>query len=254
MQPFYVRDGDRLVATPSTRGPWSPDHQHAGPPSALLVRAAEARAPGFELARITVEMLRPIPIGPMAVHVDVEKPGRKVIGLVGSVEVEGVPCLAARLVMVRSAEVGAPQVAWPAPQAAPEACPPHVFDFFPWPVGYHTATELRRASGTWGSGRMSLWMRLRVPVVDGEAPSGAQRVLVAADAGSGVSAALDTARFTFLNADLSVHLVRPLRGDWVLLDAATTVGPTGRALADTRIADVDGTVGRGAQTLVIEPR
>ena len=49
---FYVTDGDDFVATAHTRGPWSPKHQHGGPPSALLARAIEAQAPGFVVARI----------------------------------------------------------------------------------------------------------------------------------------------------------------------------------------------------------
>jgi len=39
---FFLPEGDdRFVATELGRGPWSPGHQHAGPPSALLARAIE---------------------------------------------------------------------------------------------------------------------------------------------------------------------------------------------------------------------
>lgn len=252
MEPFYVRNGDELVATPSTRGPWSNDHQHAGPPSALLVRAAELAAPDLELARITVEMLRPIPIAAMRVHVDVEKPGRRAMVLRVALEADGVTCLLARALMVRVADVGAPRVTHdPTPPPIAEARP-YSFDFFRHPVGYHTAMEMLASRGTWGSGSMATWMRQRVALVDDETPSGAQRVLVVADAGSGVSAALDPARFGFVNADLTVHLLRPALGEWILMDAQTTVGPGGRALADTALFDVGGRIGRGAQSLVVE--
>ena len=30
---------DAYLASPLTRGPWHPDHQHAGPPTALVCRA-----------------------------------------------------------------------------------------------------------------------------------------------------------------------------------------------------------------------
>ena len=42
----------------------SVDHQHAGPPSALLVRALEhaaARQGAFHTARVQIDILRPIP-------------------------------------------------------------------------------------------------------------------------------------------------------------------------------------------------
>ena len=67
---FYERDGDGFVATELTRGPWDPQAQHAGPPSALLGRGIE-RVPGdegFQVARVTFEILRPVPIGPVEVE------------------------------------------------------------------------------------------------------------------------------------------------------------------------------------------
>ncbi|MFN3340880.1 MAG: acyl-CoA thioesterase domain-containing protein, partial [Dietzia sp.] len=59
---FYqqVAEG-RFESSPLTAGPWSPDSQHAGPPSALLVRAMERldRAPGVRLSRVSVDVLGP---------------------------------------------------------------------------------------------------------------------------------------------------------------------------------------------------
>jgi hypothetical protein len=48
-----------------TRGPWHPDHQHAGPPIALMCRAIENAAlnVGFtHISRLTANLLRPVPI------------------------------------------------------------------------------------------------------------------------------------------------------------------------------------------------
>ncbi|PYM82867.1 MAG: thioesterase family protein, partial [Candidatus Rokuibacteriota bacterium] len=79
---FYVPDGDDFVATVHTRGPWSPKHQHGGPPSALLARAIEAQAPGFVVARITVDFLLPVPIDRLGVRVYILRAGAKVQRLV----------------------------------------------------------------------------------------------------------------------------------------------------------------------------
>ena len=38
---FYALDGERIVPSELTRGPWDRNSQHAGPPSALLARALE---------------------------------------------------------------------------------------------------------------------------------------------------------------------------------------------------------------------
>src|SRR3982074_1828970 len=53
--------GGRVSPTEHTAGPGTPDAQHFGPPSALLVRALEGIDGGDErlLARVTVEILGP---------------------------------------------------------------------------------------------------------------------------------------------------------------------------------------------------
>jgi hypothetical protein len=99
-----------------------------------------------------------------------------------------------------------------------------------------------------------VWIRLRYPLLAGEEPSPLQRVLVAADAGNGVSAALDLADYLFVNVDLSVHLERIPNGEWVCLDAVTLPQPTGVGTADTVLLDEGGRIGRAVQTLVVSER
>jgi hypothetical protein len=253
--PFYLPSGDGFLSTEHTRGPWSAHHQHAGPPCGLLVRAAERLRPDLEVARLSADMLRPVPIGPVQVDAVVEKPGRRaavVRARVLAVDA-GLVCIDARVLMVRQ-QHNTPVVSHPLAVAlGPDDATPYQSPFPADPVGYHSAMELRRAAGAFGSGRMAVWMRQRGPLVLGEAPSPAQRVLVAADAGSGVSVALDPAQWTFANVDLSVHLLRPLFGDWVLVDGQSSFADNGRGLADTVLSDVRGRLGRGTQTLLVEP-
>ena len=69
---FYEADGDDLVPTELTRGPWDAAAQHAGPPAALIGRAVErlaARHPEpTRVGRITYEIMRPVPISPVRVE------------------------------------------------------------------------------------------------------------------------------------------------------------------------------------------
>jgi Thioesterase-like superfamily len=99
-----------------------------------------------------------------------------------------------------------------------------------------------------------VWMRMRQPLVAGEEPSPLQRVLVAADSGNGVSATLDWNRYVFINVDLTVHLHRPLEGDWVCLDAITIPEPSGVGIAYTALYDGRGPLGRAVQTLLVDER
>ena len=102
---FEVVDG-RLVATELASGPWDPNAQHGGAPAALLARALEhVPAPyGLNLARITYEFLRPVPIGPVEVRAEVTRPGRRVQLLDGSILAGGVEVVHGRALRVLAAD------------------------------------------------------------------------------------------------------------------------------------------------------
>lgn len=80
------------------------------------------------------------------------------------------------------------------------------------------------------------------------------RTLLIGDSGSGVGAALDASHYLFINVDLTVVLHRDPLGEWILLDALTTMGGTGTGLAETLLWDTTGACGTGMQTLLIAPR
>jgi hypothetical protein len=141
------------------------------------------------------------------------------------------------------------------PPPGPAAGKPGPFFATGFDVGYHTGMEYRFVTGGFlESGPAVVWMRMRQPLVEGEEPTPLQRVLVAADSGNGVSAALDWQRFLFINTDLSVHLHRMPAGEWVCLDAVTRPEPEGVGMADTALWDEQGRIGRGLQTLLVRAR
>jgi hypothetical protein len=75
-----------------------------------------------------------------------------------------------------------------------------------------------------------------------------------ADFGNGVSASLPFDRYLFINADLTLHLQREPRGEWIGLDARTILFESGTGLAESVLHDEAGPVGRAFQTLVVAPR
>jgi Thioesterase-like superfamily len=121
-------------------------------------------------------------------------------------------------------------------------------------VGYHTSVELRLARGVWGQGPCAAWMRVLIPLVDGEEATQLKRVVVCADAGNGVSITLPVTRYTVLNPDLTVYLHRHPAGEWIGLDAVTVLKPTGVGLTTSYLHDETGPIGRSRQSLVVEPR
>jgi Acyl-CoA thioesterase C-terminal domain len=74
------------------------------------------------------------------------------------------------------------------------------------------------------------------------------------DSASGVSAALDPGTWGFLNTELTVHVLRPPVGDWVCLDAETTLGTGNVGVATSSVYDARGLVARSAQALLIAKR
>ncbi|MGH8443199.1 MAG: thioesterase family protein [Nevskiaceae bacterium] len=257
-QSFYVHEGRGYRATELTRGPWSPDHQHAGPPSALIAAVIErGLPPQMEVARLTVEILRPLPIATFGVTVLPLRAGRKVQWLTADLLGENATPLArAHALCIRTLHLDLPAKGDPVdePVPSPARSEPFAFPFLTGDVGYHTAMELRLARGEFGSGRVAMWLRMRHPLIEGEAPSPLQRVMVAADSGNGVSMVLKPHQHTFVNPDLTVYLHRPPEGEWVCLDARTIPQERGVGLADTRLLDERGPIGRSVQSLVIDVR
>jgi hypothetical protein len=254
---FYEADGERFASTELTRGPWDPETQHAGPPAALLGREVERLedAEEFQVARITFEILRGVPIAPLRVEARVVRPGRRVQLVEGSLSDQEGEVMRATAWRLRTAPVELPELPQPEPPPGPDAAEPR--DFVPTgqEVGYHTAMEYRFLEGAFREpGPAKVWMRMRQPLVGGEQTSPLQRVLTAADSGNGVSATLDWRRFLFINVDLSVHLERMPAGEWVCLDAITLPQPNGVGVADTLLLDERGRIGRGLQSLLVSER
>jgi hypothetical protein len=120
---------------------------------------------------------------------------------------------------------------------------------------YLHSMEIRFVKGSFlQPGPATAWFRMRYPLVEGEDISRLTRVLIAADSASGISSALDFAKWLFINPDLDVHLNRMPETEWVCLDAATTVGPHGIATSSCSIFDERGPLGTCAQSLLVAPR
>ena len=258
----FVRAGaGEWCATELTRGPWDPGHQHAGPPTALVAREVlRAAAPmGLaHLARLTANLLRPIPIAELSIAVQTDYAGRNAAHFSAVLSAQGKEVARCTALVQRESplELPAGLPGHPLPRAprAPADSPPGQFPFASKVPGYSDLVETRVADGAMFRGPCAIWFRLRHPIVAGEAPLPAERVVVAADSGNGISAILDFRRFVFVNTDLSINLLRQARGEWVCIEARTLLGPDSSGLAEARIYDEQGLIGRSTQSLVVRLR
>lgn len=244
-----------------TRGPWHPEHQHGGPPIALVCRAIEqaGREHGLtHVARLTANLLRPVPLGDLIVEVMTDYVGRNAGHfsahlMAGDKDVARFTALAQRESRVELGDAPASHP-WPAASLSPEASQALRLPFGEGHFGYADLVETRVARGTMFKGPCTVWFRMRHPLLEGETPSGYQRVAVAADSGNGISAVLDFGRYVFVNSDLTINLLRRPVGEWICVDARTFVGPDGGGLAESALYDDRGLVGRATQSLAVRAR
>ena len=257
---LYEPTDDGYRATALTIGPWDTGLQHAGPPAALLLREAERASAieGGQTVRLAYDIFAPVPVGPVALRSSIVRPGRR-IELVETVLTAGDerPLMRLSAWRMRTRPDGAaPDVAAAHPAAArPEDSRAETAAFFSSEVAYHRALDWRFPTGSFNSpGPASAWTRSQCTLVDGEPMTPLQHLLVMTDAASGISAELDWAAATFANVDLLVSLHRAPRGDWLGMDAVTTLGGTGAAQCTAVLFDEEGAIGRSAQSLFVEPR
>jgi len=256
---FYTREDEHLfTATPWSIGPWDDRSQHAGPPAALLGRSIEHvdNAP-MQVARVVFDILKPVPVGRVAVSVNIVRDGRKVQLVEASLSTERGEVMRASAWRIRSSELDLDDQQ--APSVGPPPLPPEASgdDVVPRDRGvdYMSAIEWRFSSGGFfEAGPAAAWMRMRHPLVDGEAITPLSRVLVIADSANGISATLDFTKWIYVNTDLTVHLHRMPHGEWVCLQAETFAERTGVGATASTLYDEQGPIGTGAQSLFIDQR
>jgi hypothetical protein len=261
---FYEPAGDPGGWEPTelTRGPWDPGLQHAGPPAALLARAIEAQSAiaDGQTVRLAYDILSPVPIAPLRLTARTLRPGRRVELLEASLAARAAPDRP--LMRVTAWRMRAEAVETPPgarepepPPPPPETGRPGVFSAWLDDVAYHRSLDWRFVSGEFDSpGPATVWTRLKAALVAGEPATPLQRLLVMADAASGVSAALDWTTHSFVNVDLGVHLLRAPEGEWMAMDAVTRIGPDGAGLCTSTLSDAGGGVGATTQSLLVAPR
>ncbi|WP_375490414.1 thioesterase family protein [uncultured Jatrophihabitans sp.] len=262
-------DTGRYLAGSHTAGPWAEHLQHGGPPNALAVVAAERAmraATGRDdllAMRLAADFVGPVPVGEVETRAQVLRAARSAALVEVVITAQDRDCLRARVWFVRVADTsGASTDDGVVVPALPAERGVLGMEF-----GYGASIDWRFTSGSFTEpGPAGVWAAPTVALIsdDGDAAadpaggfgtgtSGLARVALVADSASGVSSELDWARWSFPNVDLDIHLARPMAGSWVHMQARTTVGPFGTALAHSTLSDRDGPVGAGLQTLVVSP-
>lgn len=254
--------GDEIfLPTDATRSVWSTDMQHGSPPAALMVRAMErlgARDDG-RLTRVVMELLGPVPVTRTKVSARIVRPGRKIELLSAELSTLGetgeftVFATASAWRMTTVDTTAAAQVRDPAlPEQSVDAA--LNFEWGQQGYTYSDSIELRWMTAANADGPGLAWVRPRLPLLLGEETTPLQNSFLVVDAANGLGATLDPAKWIFLNTDLTVHLHRAPRGEWVGISAESSIGPDGIGMCAAVVHDQDGPLGRSAQSLLVRER
>ncbi|MFQ5523858.1 MAG: thioesterase family protein [Acidimicrobiia bacterium] len=261
---YLPTDDPRVYeSTPIANAGWHDEGQHGGAIASLVVGHVEklpTLAP-MEVARVTVELLRVVPLAPLRIETEVVREGKRIqIVEARVIDPGGTVVTVGWVQRLRATHLDLPDSARPGSTtlAPPEECPAVVDD--PWgagrrdkPLFYQEAVELREIYGKFAEpGPAAIWVRLKVPLVAGEEPTPAQRAVAAADFGNGLSPQLDVAHWVFMNTDLTVHLARQPLSEWVALEARSRYTDTGRAISVGTLSDPTGWLGNSSQTLYVD--
>lgn len=246
---LYSREGEWFVPQPKAAGGWSRELQSGHAIAGLLASLVEGvptLTPMISV-RSLLNLTRPAPMKPCLGRCQVIREGKKLQVVRATLIHDGVEV--ADMTVLRARIGDSP----PAPQRhhypAPDACTPHA------PRRIPSGFELRMIDADYpGWGPSAFWMRMDDSVIEGQPSSAFARCHVLADFGSGMANELNFSDWNFPNIDITLHLFREPRGDWLLLDAETESVGSGLALVSGVCADSEGVFGRAHQVLFIDPR
>jgi hypothetical protein len=207
----------------------------------------------FVAVRLAADFVRPVPLAEIDLAATVLRAARSAALVETRLSAAGRDCLLGRVWFVRATDTT--DLTNQATGSSDPAPIPAAATGLGYTFGYGDSLDWRFRTGQFGvPGPAAAWVRPTMTLFDDQPYSGLARAALIADSGSGISAELDWATWSFLNVDLDVHLARPVCGEWLLLDAATQLGAAGSALASSTLSDERGPVGAGLQTLVVAPR
>jgi hypothetical protein len=99
-----------------------------------------------------------------------------------------------------------------------------------------------------------MWTRLRLPLVAGETPSPLVRLAATSDFASGSASDLDFERFVSINPDLTLHIEREPRSDWIGIVGSSEIRADGTGQSLGTLYDLHGRIARAQTSLYVAAR
>lgn len=182
MEAIYRVDGANIETSAFAGGPWDPNLQHGAAPSSLICWAVE-RLPSpvpMRVARLTVDLLRPVPVAPLTIETEILREGKKIQLVAIRLLAEGKEVVRATALRIRKQ-----------PEALPVDTPHPPLDLPPPEGGgdamagamshtpFLSGLSARNVKGAFGkAGPAAIWFHAARPIVDGETVSPLMRAAI----------------------------------------------------------------------------
>ncbi len=271
---LFHLEGGRLIPTELVRGPWDHGLQHGGAVcgalgwsthQAISDAAADAGVGNGQrsrLCRLTVEILRPVPVAPLEHRATIVRRGR--LSQVVDAELVADGRLVARATSQWAttrpdgdrSDIGElATIDTAVPRRPPHPSDPGASDIgYPRPGFNCDVFELRCLVGsTEEPGPGTVWARMLGGVVEGHPAEPVDRLATVADLANAVGWDRSPNDTPMINPDLTLQLLRYPNGPWICLEAAGKATASGIGMMETTLWDGDGRFGRVLSTMVESP-
>jgi hypothetical protein len=243
---FYRHEAGGFAPTGLGLSPWTANAQMGVCLAGLLVHALESVPSQVPMvtARLTIDILGAVPLETLVATTRILRDGKRLQLVEAELRIGERVWLRGTALRLRIGESpeGSVALAHPLPDEA-EA-----------PSGEHWVHVVRLAGDHRRPGPGASWIRWTSTLIAGEKVTPLQAVAMVADFGSGTAPLLPMETWTFANVDISIHLTRPPRGEWLLVDATSESAGNGIGLTHTRLGDRDGMFGMAHQTTFLSRR
>ena len=255
---YFTVDGDSYVPSAMTRGPWGAlmGGQIVG---GLLAWGIEHSGvdPEFQPARLTIDLLRPVPIEPVQIRVEVQREGRRIKLVDATLEQRGKTVARASALFLRRGDHPDARV-WSAPGEMPpiptdtDGFPPEM-PFYIWSYGANIGTGSQGMT-QWQQADFQkfAWAKIFRPMVHGHPLTPFVRLGFAGDITSALTHWGDDG-LRFINADYTLTASRLPDGDYIGLAAHSHYGAAGVAAGSATLFDRHGPLGTSSALALAQP-
>ncbi len=256
----FRKKGNVFTPTEIASGPWSPKFLHGGASGGLIAYVLENFEPrdNMRFARINIDMFRPVPMLPLTVETDVVREGSRIQVLQVAVLSEGKEVVRGMGIRMRQTDIDVDESLQPSKETPPGPSGLKDIKLMGSDVGEGFAPTLnanlriKQITGFTGKGQGTCWLKLPVPVVEGEANTALTHLGMVSDFGSGFSQILARGTSGTINADITLYLNRLPIGEWIALDSIQRLHTDGIGTVGVNLYDESGLFGRTQHATMVQ--